>query len=121
MTESMICGRAFVFGCRILKLCAKLWRRGPLARHIASELMRCGTSVGANAEEGQEAQSKADYIAKMSISRKESRESGYWLRMALAVEVVTKEEISWELSEAGQLKAMIISAIRTAQSSPGRG
>ena len=83
--------------------------------------MRCGTSVGANAEEAQEGQSKADYVAKMSISRKESRESGYWLRMALAMDLVTKDEISWELSEAGQLKAMLISAIRTAQSSPRRG
>ena len=83
--------------------------------------MRCGTSIGANAEEAQEGQSKPDYIAKMSISRKESRECGYWLRMALRVEVVTKEEIAWELSEAGQLKAMIIAAIRTAQSSSARG
>jgi four helix bundle protein len=95
--------------------------RGPMARHVASELMRCGTSIGANAEEAQEGQTKPDYITKMAISRKESRESAYWLRMALAVEIVTKEEIAWELAEAGELKAMIIAAIKTAQSSPTRG
>lgn len=92
-----------------------------MARHVASELMRCGTSIGANAEEAQEGQTKPDCITKMAISRKESRESAYWLRMALAVEVVTREEIAWELGEAGELKPMIIAAIKTAQSSPTRG
>ncbi|MEO5742815.1 MAG: four helix bundle protein [Vicinamibacterales bacterium] len=52
-------------------------------RHIASQLIRCGTSVGANAEEAQEGQSKADFIAKMSISSKEARETRWWLRVAV--------------------------------------
>ena len=72
MSRSIICERAFEFALRILKLCERIWTRGPAARHIASELMRCAPSIGANAEEAQEGQSKADYIAKMSISSKES-------------------------------------------------
>ena len=67
-----------------------LWRRGPIARHIATQLIGCGTSIGSKAEEAQDAQTKPDYIAKMAISRKESR-------------------------------AMIVSAIRTAQSNSSRG
>ena len=83
--------------------------------------MRCGTSIGANAEEAQEGQSKADYIAKMSISSKEARETSWWLRLATAAGVVTPEQVVWESSEAHQLRLMIRSAIRTARSSPNRG
>lgn len=63
--------------------------------------MRCGTSIGANAEEAQDGQTKPDYIAKMSVSRKESRETLYWLRLAIRINLVTKPEIAWELQEAG--------------------
>ena len=83
--------------------------------------MDCGTSVGANAEEAEEGQSKPDFIAKLSISRKEARESSYWLRLAVKNDIVSAEEVKWELSEAKQLLAMIRSAILTARSSPDRG
>ena len=99
MTESVICARAFMFGCRVMELSEKLWERGPAARHIASELMRCGPSVGANAEEAQDGQTKADFIAKLAIARKESRESRYWLRMAIRLKKVTEQEVAWELNE----------------------
>jgi four helix bundle protein len=121
MSNSMICERAFEFGVRVLNLCAALWDQGPKARRVASELIRCGTSIGANAEEAQEGQSKPDYIAKMSVSRKESREALYWLRLGLRANVVTEEQVAWEIKEAGELKRMIVAAIRTAQSNPGRG
>ena len=78
--------------------------------------MRYGTSVGSNAEEAQEAQSRADYIAKMNISRKEARETRWWLRLALKNDILTEKEMSWELSEASQLLAMIRSAVLTAKS-----
>ena len=103
-----------------MSLAEKLWERGPAARHIGSELMRCGPSVGANAEEAQDGQSKADFIAKLAISRKESRESRYWLRVAIRLKKVTNEEVAWELKEAGELRAMIVAAIKTAQSSSSR-
>jgi four helix bundle protein len=121
MKETQICARAFEFGCRVMELSERLWNRGPAARHIASELMRCGPSVGANAEEAQDGQTKPDFIAKMAISRKESRESRYWLRVAVRLGKVSKHEVEWELNEATELRAMIVAAIRTAQSSPTRG
>jgi four helix bundle protein len=121
MSDSIICERAFEFSVRILSLCTTLWDRGPAARRVASELIRCGTSIGANAEEAQDGQSKPDYIAKMSVSRKESRETLYWLRLALRAKVVTPEQVSWELREAGEIRRMIVAAIRTAQSNPKRG
>jgi four helix bundle protein len=88
---------------------------------VAGQLMDCGTSVGANAEEAEEAQTKADFIAKLSISRKEARESSYWLRLAVKNDIVRAENVKWELNEARELLAMLRSAIRTARSSPDRG
>jgi four helix bundle protein len=121
MSESIICVRAFEFGCRILKLAERLWNRGPAARHIATQLMGCGTSIGANAEEAQEGQTKPDFIAKLSVSRKEARETRYWLRVAVRVEAATASEVEWELREAGELRAMIVAAIKTARTSSSRG
>ena len=77
MPQSIICGRAFEFAVRIVKLCERVTMRGMGAQHVARQLIRCGTSIGANAEEAQEGQSKADYIAKMCVSSKEARETGY--------------------------------------------
>ena len=79
-----------------MELSEKLWNNGPAARQIASELMRCGPSVGANAEEAQDGQTKADFIAKLAISRKEARESRYWLRVAIRLKKVSAEEIAWD-------------------------
>ena len=95
--------------------------RGFGARHIAQQLIRCGTSVGANADEAQEGQSKADYIAKMSVSSKEARESAWWLRLAVAASCVKPTEVAWELKEANEIRFMIRAAIRTARSSTDRG
>jgi four helix bundle protein len=82
--------------------------------------MRCGTSIGSNAEESQEGQTKADFIAKLSISRKEAREASWWLRVAIRIAAVAPDEVRWEVQEAQQLLAMIRSAILTARSSSRR-
>ena len=121
MPPCIICDRAFEFSCRILKFSDQLWTRGAAARHIASQLMKCGTSIGSNAEEAQEGQTKADFVAKMSISRKEARETVWWLRVAVGSGVVRADEVKWEPDEARQLLAMTRAAIRTARSSPSRG
>src|SRR5262245_54188172 len=121
MSDSIICDRAFEFAARVLKLAEKLTQRGVAARQIGYQLLKCGPSIGANAEEAQDGQTKPDYIAKMSISRKESRETRYWLRLAVHTGVVTADEVRWELGEVNELRRMIISAIKTAEASPDRG
>ena len=121
MTHSLICQRAFEFGVRTIRLCERLARQGFCTRHLAWQLLRCGTSIGANAEEAQEGQTKADYIAKMSISCKEARETSYWLRLAIAVGSIDRGKVEWELQEANELRFMIRAAIRTARSSSTRG
>jgi hypothetical protein len=73
------------------------------------------------AEEAQEAQSKRDFIAKLSVSQKEARETKWWLRLAVEVGAVSRQEVEWELDEAGQLLVMIRSAVLTARQSSSRG
>jgi four helix bundle protein len=117
----MICARAFDFGIRIIGLCTRMSTGGLASRQIAFQLLRCGTSIGANAEEAQDGQTKPDYIAKMAVARKESRETRYWLRLAVGANIVTPTQVAWELNEADELRRMIVAAIRTAQSNPNRG
>jgi len=121
MSNSVICDRSFEFASRALKLCDRIWERGPSARHVASQLMRSATSIGSNAEEAQEAQTKADFIAKMSISRKEARETTWWLRLTVKNAIAAPKDVEWELGEAQQLLRMIRSAILTARASSRRG
>lgn len=121
MPSCIICDRACEFAVRIVKLCDLLASRGFSARHVAAQLIRCGTSIGANAEEAQEGQTKPDVIAKMSVSRKEARETVWWLRLAVRTRIASAEEVNWELSEAKQLLAMTKAAVKTARASPNRG
>jgi len=84
-----------------VKLCKKLWARGPAARRIADQLFDCGTPIGANCEEAEGGQTKPDFIARLAVSRKESRETVYWLHLAVRTGVTTRDEVAWELDEAG--------------------
>ncbi len=76
--------RAFAFAVRIVKLCDYLQKTTNVSKSLSGQLLRAGTSVGANLEEAKAGQSRADFISKNSISLKESRESNYWLRLILA-------------------------------------
>lgn len=121
MAESLICERAFEFAVHIVKLCDRIASRSLSARHVALQLIRCGTSIGANAEEAQEGQTKPDYVSKMGIARKEAREACWWLALAVKSDLVSADEVRWEQSESLQLLKMIRAAILTAKSTPNRG
>ena len=66
---------------------------------LGKQLLRAGTSVGANVEEATAAQSKRDFIAKMSISLKEARETNYWLRLLKRTGYIRKNELILESEE----------------------
>ena len=121
MGSGVIAERAFGFACRTVKLCERMWTRGLASRRIADQLFDSGTSIGANVAESQGAQTKPDFLARMAIARKETWETVYWLKLAIATSVTTKDEVAWELDEAQQLKAMITAAIKTGQGSNWRG
>ena len=99
--------RTFQFGCRVVRLCQVLDRTPGAGRTLAHQLLRSGTSIGANVEEGQAAQSRADFLSKLSIACKEARETHYWLRLLAASEVVDEARLAELLDEADQLIAIL--------------
>ncbi|WP_373055999.1 four helix bundle protein [Zunongwangia sp. H14] len=81
---------------------------------ISKQLLRSATSIGANVEEATAAQSKKDFISKMSIASKEARETKYWLRLLKESEL-TKLEVSNEIEELTHIINIITKIIITAQ------
>ena len=121
MQSKEIAQRAFQFAIRIIRLYEHMTNLGGAARGLAQQILRCGTSIGANLEEAAAAQTKPDFIAKVSIARKEARESVYWLRLFVAANLIRAGDAAWELSEATQFVAILGSILFNARSSPRRG
>ena len=86
--------RTFDFATRIVRLCRALEEMSGAPRTLANQLLRSGTSIGANVEEAHGSHSKPDFIAKMSIATKEARETNYWLRLIAATEMVPPSELA---------------------------
>ena len=107
--------RSFEFAVRVVRLCRFLDEQDRSTRTLASQLIRSGTSIGANIEEAQPGQSKADFIAKMSISRKEARETLYWLRLLKAADIVEASKFDDITKEADELVRILTSIVKTSQ------
>ena len=110
--------RAFEFACRIVRLHRILLRKEPTARRLANQLLNAGTSIGANLEEAEAGQSKADFISKCRIALKEARETLYWLRLFSDTEVMTADEMASLIDEARQIVAILTTIVRNASSNP---
>ena len=104
--------RSFEFSTRIVKLCKSLDKEHGVSRTLANQLLRSGTSIGANIEEAQASQSEADFISKYSISCKEARETHYWLRLLVASDIMDKDRLAELLDESDQLIAILTSIIK---------
>jgi four helix bundle protein len=79
LKPNIIRDKSFVFALKIIHLSMTLKKENNF--EIASQVLRSGTSIGANVEEAQAAQSKRDFVSKIAISSKEARETKYWLRL----------------------------------------
>ena len=86
--------RTFEFALRIVTLCQQLEEQGSVGRTLGWQLLRSGTSIGANIEEAQAGQSKLDFISKNAIALKEARETIYWLRLLAASEIVPPKRLA---------------------------
>lgn len=104
--------RTFGFAQRIVELCQTLDQIPGVSRTMANQLLRAGTSIGANVEEGQGSQSRADFIAKYSIACKEARETNYWLRLLAASEIVSGVQIKDLINVSHQLIAILTTIIK---------
>ena len=106
--------RTAKFGENVIKFCIKL-PKNEITRPIINQLVKCGTSVGANYCEADDAESKADFKHKIGICKKESRESKHFLRMsAIAIEEMKEEaKILW--TEAKELNLIFNSIYKKVQ------
>lgn len=105
---SKIDERSFDFALRIIKLCQFLNKQYVMENNIlAKQLLRSGTSIGANVEEAQAGQSRSDFVHKMAIALKEARETNYWLRLLEASEMLPKEKLTELLRESDEIKKII--------------
>ena len=80
---------------------------------MSKQLLRSGTSIGANVCEAQQAQSQMDFLSKMSISLKESYESDYWLRLLHKTEYLNEDEYQSIVSDCRSLTKLLVSIIKT--------
>ena len=91
MKDNVILGKSFKFAVRIVKLYKYLCTTKK-EYILSKQLLRCGTSIGANVNEAQAGQSKADFISKMSIASKEARETKYWIDLLIETDYIDKNE-----------------------------
>ncbi len=112
--------RAFIFATRLVKLCRHLEERPGVGRTLGHQLLRAGTSVGANVEEAQAAQSRADFIHKNAIALKEARETHYWLRLLEATNSASGVDLSGLRAEVSVLMKILGAIIVSAKKSPRR-
>ena len=104
-----LCERTFCFAIRVVRLCRLLDDKPGTPRLLSKQILRSGTSVGANVEEAQAAQSDADFLSKYSIACKEARETLYWLRLLAASEVIPEVKLHDLIGECNELVAILTS------------
>ena len=102
--------KSFAFAVRIVKLYKSLCEEQK-EYVLSKQILRSGTSIGANIEEGIAGQSDKDFLSKLSISFKEARETVYWLKLLFATDYLTKEQadsLSYDAEELCKILSKII-------------
>ena len=106
--ENLIENKSFDFAVRVVNL-HKYLTQEQKEYVMSKQLLRCGTSIGANVSEAQRGQSMADFAAKMSVALKESNETLYWLRLLNAADYITNEEFSSMQKDLDELISLLVS------------
>ena len=114
MNENDLKKRTKQFGLRIIKLVEAL-PKTQSARMIGNQLLRSGTSVGANYRAACRGRSKAEFIAKVGISIEESDESMYWIEMLTEAGIMPDEKVSALYKEADEIVAILTASAKTAR------
>ena len=113
-TGDDIADRLLEFAVRVIKLVNAL-PNTIVARHIAGQLIKSGTSCGSNYEESRGAESRADFIHKLGIALKEIKESRFWLKVIYHAKIMKPEQIESLIEECEELAAIIAKSIITAK------
>jgi four helix bundle protein len=112
MKENLIATKTFDFALTVIELFIQLKKENEFI--ISKQIIRSGTSIGANVEEAIAAQSKKDFINKLSIASKEARETKYWLRLLNQSEL-TQINVDSYLTEIEHIINILTKIIKTSQ------
>ncbi len=114
MKESVLRVKSYQFALRMVKLSRHL---GEEKREfvLSKQVLRSGTSIGANIEEATQAQSKSDFIHKLSIAHKEAFETNYWLRLLRDSEYLNSKLSQSLIDECEELQKLLTTSIKTAK------
>ena len=104
--------KSFQFAVRIVKL-AKALRNDRSEYVLSKQLLRSGTSIGANIAEAQQAQSRADFLSKLNVSLKETSETIYWLRLLEATDYLTESEYKSIITDCVELEKILTACIKS--------
>lgn len=110
MNNNVIAEKSFGFAVRIIGMYGELRKRNA-PQPLANQVLGCGTSIGANVEEGIGAQTGPDFFTKLSIAYKEARETKYWLRLLQETALLSETEARSMLNDCEEL-LRILGAIR---------
>ncbi len=112
--NSILLDKSLCFAARIVKLSSYL-KREKHEQIISKQIFRSATSIGANANEAIYGCSRADFLAKLQISLKETAETEYWLRLLVMSEYLSETEGNSLLQDCLEIKRILISSINTAK------
>ena len=112
--NSIIETKSFDFAVRIVNL-YKFLNEQKKEYTLSKQLLRSGTSIGANVTEAQQAQSRPDFISKLSIALKETSESKYFIRLLQATDYLTEAQAKSILSDCVEIEKLLISIIKTSK------
>ena len=113
--KSVIVEKSFSFSIKIVRFYRDFKERGGETLILGRQLLRSATSIGANVHEAQAAQSKADFIAKISISHKEAWETLYWLKLILESELSTPLKLQGLILDCNELLKILSSILLTSK------
>lgn len=116
MQKSILLEKSYNFALRMIKLFQFLAAEKK-EFILSKQVMRSGTSIGANIEEANQAESKADFIHKLSIANKEAFETNYWLRLLRDSDVLTQKQAESLITDCEELQKLLISSIKTSKGS----
>lgn len=115
MSENIIVDKSFNFAVRIVNL-NKYLNNEQKEYVLSKQLLRSGTSIGANVSEAERAQSKADFISKMSIALKEANETNYWLKLLYKTDYLNKSQYDSINTDINELISILIAICKTSNS-----
>ena len=112
MKDNIVYEKAFKFAIQIVDL-YKYLSKEKNEYILSKQLLRAGTSIGANIKEGIEGQSTRDFLSKMSIALKEASETEYWLELLISTNYIEKEPYKGILEDCKELNRILTAIIRT--------